>query len=400
MYPATFKENFPTGLGFEWDLDGTFLKKKLLTKSKVSLESIEWLDYVQKTDSRIVDRQGKRCKIISGWNSHEVKIGKYTVDGYCEVDNKRLIFEYNGCFFHNCPFCKSDKKDEFERQTFFKNLKNSEVIEIFGCQWNKLKSEIDFTPSISPLLFDHQVHRNRFMDYLTQNKLFGFAVVDIIATSDAEKFLNLNWPPIFKKTIVKYSDLPEWMQKNAPEKSFPRETIVQSMNAKRILLHTSLIKFYLDHGFKLTKVYKMFEYEGRPCFKNVYDMVYRARVEATESNDVMKSTASKLVSNAMYGRFLLNPNKFTQTSLMTEKGYKRASKHVTFKKANRMSENIFEVTKSKTRVTEKYPIHCGHNVLHLSKLILMEFVVFLHEFLEPDAFELIYTGDNYHLDAI
>ena len=48
MYPTTFKEAFPCGLGFEWSPSySNRLSKKLMTKRKVSIESLEWLDYMQ-----------------------------------------------------------------------------------------------------------------------------------------------------------------------------------------------------------------------------------------------------------------------------------------------------------------------------------------------------------------
>ncbi len=104
MYPATFKEKFPTGLGYEWTSSGNYLKKSLLTNEKISLGSIEWLDYMQ-NDQRLINSSGVRSKIIFGWNSREVKIGPYRVDGYALVDQQCYIFEYNGCFHHGCDLC-------------------------------------------------------------------------------------------------------------------------------------------------------------------------------------------------------------------------------------------------------------------------------------------------------
>ena len=76
------------------------------------------------------------------------------------------------------------------------------------------------------------------------------------------------------------------------------------MNAKNLLLHTSLIKFYEENGFFVEKIHKFYEYQGSRCFKKVFDTVYEARVEATETKDEIKATAVKLVSNSMYGSLL------------------------------------------------------------------------------------------------
>jgi len=163
----------------------------------------------------------------------------------------------------------------------------------------------DFKPKISPMLLSRRISETEMLQHISKNELYGFAVVDIIARPEAEKFLAVNWPPILRKADIDYKDLPLWMQHNTSDKTFPRKTIIQSMFGEKVLLHTELIKFYLENGFTVTKIHKLYEYEGRRCFKKVYDVVYNARVEATVDDDTMKATAVKLVSNSMYGQMLM-----------------------------------------------------------------------------------------------
>lgn len=306
MYPATFKEKFPCGLGLEWTLKNDKLTKKLMTTQKVSLGSIEWLDFMS-NDDRLINKHGVYCPIVSAWGSREVKIGPYKVDGYALVDNLCYIFEYDGCTFHKCDICQQTgfHKDEEKRTHYLEQRSNTIIIRMAECQWQKQKLICEFTPKISPLLLYNSISHSKLLKYLREDKIYGFAVIDIIPSEKTNKFLDINWPPIFKKMDIFYKDLPEWMKKNTCEAEFPRTTIVQSMHAKEILLHTDLIKFYIKHGFYITKLHKFYEYEGRTCFQNVYDVVYKARVEATETNDSMKSTAVKLVSNSMYGQLLM-----------------------------------------------------------------------------------------------
>ena len=107
MYVSTYKERFPTGLGFKWILEenSDFLKKTLLTKKNISISSIEWISTIQQS-SKFIDKQGKRCKIRYGWNSEECSIGPYSVDGLCRVDDQLYILEFNGCKFHQCQNCE------------------------------------------------------------------------------------------------------------------------------------------------------------------------------------------------------------------------------------------------------------------------------------------------------
>ena len=65
-----------------------------------------------------------------------------------------------------------------------------------------------------------------------------------------------------------------------------------------------------------------------------------------------------------------------------------------FKSGGQISENFYEMTKTPTSFVEKYPLHCGTAVLHMSKLILLKFVKFLYDFLIPNSYEVVYSDTD------
>ena len=69
------------------------------------------------------------------------------------------------------------------------------------------------------------------------------------------------------------------------------------------------------------------------------------------------------------------------------------SKRPTYKACIRLTEDTYEVQETITKINEVYPIHIGNTILHLSKLLLVEFVTFLEKFLQKDSFRLCYTGN-------
>lgn len=156
-----------------------------------------------KTYPGLVDRHGVRQKISHGWNSKEVQMGQYYVDGYAVVDDRRIILEFNGCAYHSCNKCKQvriHKNDEEKRNQYFRSLANVTLIEISSCEWHAIKCELkDFKPSISPLLFERTVATSTLLSLVKQGKLYGFMVVDIDKTQMADKWRSLNWPPIMQK---------------------------------------------------------------------------------------------------------------------------------------------------------------------------------------------------------
>ena len=77
------------------------------------------------------------------------------------------------------------------------------------------------------------------------------------------------------------------------------------------------------------------------------------------------------------------------TNVKRLKELRRSSRH---KSNNEVCEGVHEVALMPKKIKEHYPLHVGNTVLHLSKLLLMEFVVFLEKYLREESFRLIYTG--------
>ena len=96
---------------------------------------------------------------------------------------------------------------------------------------------------------------DRLLTEILAGGVYGFAVVDIVPTAAAQKFVDLNWLPIIRHDEIQFSDIPEWMHRPGIEKTFPRKTLVQTMHATQILLHTRVIQWYVENGFEITKVF-------------------------------------------------------------------------------------------------------------------------------------------------
>lgn len=67
-------------------------------------------------------------------------------------------------------------------------------------------------------------------------------------------------------------------------------------------------------------------------------------------------------------------------------------KRLSFKDKLNLTDDLVEIHLHNLKIVEKYPLQCGLTVLQLSKLNLMNFVLFLNDFLVKDSFELIYSG--------
>ena len=160
------------------------------------------------------------------------------------------------------------------------------------------------TPLISPFLFMREITSALILTHIKSDKITGFIMCNIDPTESARKFERMNWPPIFTRDEINYDMLPLWMKETAHPASFPRTTLLQSMCAKNILIHTKLAAFYMRNGFQISEISLLIEYEPAKCFKHFYDTLYRLRVDATIENNSAQATAIKLTGNSPYGKVM------------------------------------------------------------------------------------------------
>ena len=108
----------------------------------------------------------------------------------------------------------------------------------------------------------------KFSKDVLKGKVFGLAQVDIEVPDELyDKFSDM--APVFVVQEIPDCDIPDEM-KTYKEKT-GRKTVKRTkkllgvMKTKKILLYTHLIKWYLQHGLRLTAVHHLVEYElGKP----------------------------------------------------------------------------------------------------------------------------------------
>ena len=82
------------------------------------------------------------------------------------------------------------------------------------------------------------------------------------------------------------------------------------MKAKRLLLLSPLLKWYLDHGLTVTEVYQVIEFSPMSCFKQFHDKVSDARRagDVHEDQSIIADTM-KLIGNSGFGSMTMDQEK-------------------------------------------------------------------------------------------
>ena len=331
--------------------------------------AIQWL-------TRESDRTG--CTIRHQGNGREKRVGKLLVDGWCA--KTRTAYQFHGCYFHGCPKCYDHEEtntlngktmgtllaDTKKHTTYLR--RHVKVVEMWECDW---KRERDPPPRQK-----WKMTQNEILTAVIDGTLFGMIECDVRVPDNLREYF-AEMQPIFKNTTVTRDDIGSFMQQYAEEHdimSTPRRMLVGSYRGEKILLATPLLRWYLAHGLVVDRVYQIIEYEPKPCFQNFGDSVSAARRagDADPDKSIIADTM-KLLGNSAYGKTVTNVDRHRKVTYCTEVGTSLLVGNKRFRQLDVVTDDAYEITSSKARVTYDLPHHIGFFLYQYAKLRMLEF---------------------------
>ena len=143
------------------------------------------------------------------------------------------------------------------------------------------------------------------------------------------------------------------------------------MKKTRYTCHYLLLRFYLDHGMRLTKVHRIIQFRQSAWMLPYIAMNTWLRMKA--GND-MEKDFHKLMNNAVYGKTCENQRKRSDIRLVTERD--KAEKLVDKPHCldvRIFDENLVGIEMRKVKLLLNKPSYIGFAVLELSKLLMLRF---------------------------
>jgi hypothetical protein len=376
-----------------------------------SFKCQQWLCERQAQDNFLNNSDGSRSIIQTKYHRGEIKIPRpryknkfWAVDGYAETDQGVKIYEFNGEYWHSgCPHC-SDGDVSANWTDKVKDIKmlgyNLEVI--WECQFDKLLNSMQNieTPLIPQILKTNQTEID-ILNGIKSGRLFGYIICDVQTPDHIAETLT-DFPPIIKRAVLTKNHLSEYMKLRVKmEKhdlnNFKRETLIQCFNAKNHLLLTPLANYYMEKGIIISNVRKFIQYIPVKCLTPFVELVTEMRIDAEKNNLPTKGNTAKIFGNSGYGKLCERVSDYSETVLVSNKKSlitKMASpffKREVFLESEDLS-GVHEVVMDQRMVTDDKPVHVGIAILQYSKILMLQFVDFLREFLIPGSFTLVYTG--------
>ena len=260
LYLWALCQPMPVGLYTSWKLTDN-----CLLPSKSWKAADEWLAW---------EAHKRGITLCTRLDEGEKRLGakQLTVDGYHAETN--TAFEYDGCWWHghSCALNRWSPDHEQERlkraknnedkKDYLESLPGMTLVTKRECEWlqeyRSNRKEIDAVLDENfPGRREKKLSESDMLERVMNDTYFGALEVDIHTPEELKgKFCEMT--SIFKNIEIHRRDVGEHMEKFAEENeimSAPRRSLIGSYFGDRILLGTPLLKYYLQKGLKVTKIY-------------------------------------------------------------------------------------------------------------------------------------------------
>ncbi|XP_046346617.2 uncharacterized protein LOC124127210 [Haliotis rufescens] len=412
LYLWAIDQDMPTGPFIRRRVDNQF---KPETRDRY-MSMYYWMDWLR-------DSEGLDIKHKLNWG-REKRIGPYLVDGF--IPDTKKILEYNGCYFHGHPCFLTEKaradpklKDLLEKRckntllrAEFIRSQGYELVEMRECEFlAQLRNNRDLARYIHakrPTFYRNNrgaVSERRILQGVLTGELFGMVEADIhtpeqwipgqnphgTRLSPREYFEEMT--PLFCNADVPFEVVGEHMQDYIRENDLstkPRRMLVGGVKARKMMIATPLLRWYLEHGLVVDRVYQVVEYTPKPCFQRFVSDVCSARREAdSDPSKSIRGDTAKLTGNSAYGSVLINKEKHQTVSYVS--GQTAASDQVNipqFRKLTELGDEYFEVEKAKKLLRLDTPVQLGYFILQYAKLRMLQFYYdFMDVYVDRSDFE-------------
>ena len=182
------------------------------------------------------------------------------------------------------------------------------------------------------------------------------------------------------------------MQNYAKEhsiKDVPRRLLIGSYFGKKIGLSTPLLKWYLEYGLVITRIYTTVEYIPNAAFSSFMTRIAQCGLEVNRDKDkALIAEMSKLIGNSSYGRMITNKEKHHDIVYVDESEISTEIIDNHFYDMTELPDGYYEVEKTEKKINLDLPIHIGASVLNYAKLRMLEFYYdCVHKYLSREDFE-------------
>lgn len=162
------------------------------------------------------------------------------------------------------------------------------------------------------------------------------------------------------------------LEMNGRKKIFSEEKLISSLeDREHYVCHLLLLQQALEHGLILKKVHTALEFEQTPF---LHEYISRLSVQRGQAKSSVEKTVCKLSANSLYGRLLIQPFNFIESSLVqTDKLLEKKCANSFLKSVTILSEDFVLTHSAINPVKMNVGWAAGAAILDISKFIMYRF---------------------------
>lgn len=381
LYPFCMQGRMPTGFAIRYlpNKDFTVFSIKK-TEPKFGRSCLEWLTWMSYTMKIPIHHQYKGKEVRRG-------LKWVPLDGYYRDRETGQVwaFQFHGCLWHGCTCIAGESSERAKRAertarvTEYLQSLGDHVVSIYECEWKAMRIRPDVKAVIDTLpnrKYPRQITDKKLIEMVREDQFFGFLEVDIF-TPDYLKEKFFEFCPIFKNAFVSLDDLSPHMREFGEREGFmkrPSRLLISSYFGKKILLNTDLLRWYMENGLIVTKIYQAVQYEPKCCFHDFVQKCaqFRRMGDAHPDKAILANTY-KLMANSSYGRCLTSRLKHCKVRYVTGNFVGAAVNDPLFSGMSKVDDDLYEVTFQKSHVVWRDCVQIGLSVYMNAKLSILSF---------------------------
>ena len=166
--------------------------------------------------------------------------------------------------------------------------------------------------------------------------------------------------------------------------------LIAAMKANKILLKSNLIKWYLEHGLVITKIYGYIPAVKANIYEDFVNWVSDSRrLGDTKKEYAVKAENAKNIGNSGYGNTIMDKAKHKNCRYVDENRFNKLKNDFWFYDAEEYGDK-FEVIKNKKSIIQNTPVQVGFGVLQEAKLRMLQFCYdCLDKYIDRSNYQLV-----------
>ena len=150
---------------------------------------------------------------------------------------------------------------------------------------------------------------------------------------------------------------------------YSRKLVCSLMPRKRYVVHSELLKFYIERGLVVTKVHRGVKFVAEAMLQPYIQ--YNTEQRAAAGTDECKRAFFKMMNNAPYGKTIENVAKRSDIRLLTDENQaRRLAEKPHCVQFRAFDENLIGLELRKVKQLINKPFQVGFAILELSKLLM------------------------------